>query len=250
VTAAGPADKHVVDPAAADRGRKTYAASCIQCHGSHARGTDNGADLIRSVLVLHDRYGNEIGPYLKKGHPKAGDNTNLSAAQVDELAHFIHQQVWATFRSQLEIQNVLTGDAKAGAAYFNGEGKCGTCHSPTGDLAGIGGRFDPPAIQQRFLFPGPGGRGGRGGRGGMAPSGKPVTVAVTPSNGKAVEGVLVQMDDFNVSLRDANGEYHSFKRTSSLKVVKNDPYVFHHEMLDKYSDKNIHDLVAYLETLK
>ena len=243
----GSADKHVVDEAAANRGRKVYAAECINCHGTHARGTDNGADLVRSEIVLHDRYGSTIGPFLKKGHPtQTTPVARIETAQIEDLSHTIHQEVYNTLRSALEIQNVLTGDSKAGAVYFNGEGKCSTCHSPTGDLAKIGSRMDPPTLQQRFLFPG--GRGGRGGRG--APPANPVKVTVTPASGAAITGVLVHLDDFNVALRDSAGEYRSFKRSAGMKVVKNDPAQVHHEMLDKYTDKNMHDIVAYLETLK
>src|SRR5712692_1118703 len=245
---AGADDKHVVDAAAADRGRKTYAAECINCHGTHARGTERGVDLIRSVLVLRDRYGSEIGPYLRQGHPtQTTPSANLSPTQIEELSHFVHYEVYQTLRSALEIQNVLTGDAKAGAEYFNGSGKCNTCHSPAGDLAGIGKRYDPPTLQQRFLFPRTVGFGRR--RFGGPPP-KPVTVVVTPPDGPAMSGELVHMDDFNVSLRDSSGEYHSWKRTPQLKVVKNDPYAAHVELLDKYTDKNMHDIVAYLETLK
>lgn len=243
----GAADKHVVDEAGANRGRKVYAAECINCHGTHARGTDNGADLIRSEIVLHDRYGNTIGPFLKKGHrTQTTPVAQLSQGQIEDLAHTIHQEVYNTLRAALGIQNVLTGDAKAGAAYFSGEGRCATCHSATGDLAHIGSRMDPPALQQRFLFPG--GRGGRGGRGGPAPN--PVTVTVTPASGAPITGVLLHLDDFNVALRDGGGEYRSFQRTPRVKVVKNDPAEAHHELLDKYTDKNMHDIVAYLETLK
>ncbi len=250
VGGAGPDDKHVVDAAAADRGRKTYAAECINCHGTHGRGTERGADLIRSVLVLHDRYGNEIGPFLRKGHPtQTTPAAGLSQTQIEELSHFIHHEVYQTLRGALEIQDVLTGDPKAGAAYFNGEGKCHTCHSPTGDLAGIGRKYDPPTLQQRFLFPRAGGFGGRR-RFGSGPAPKPVTVVVTPPDGPSVSGTLVHLDDFNVSLRDSSGEYHSFTRTPQLRVVKNDPYAAHIELLDQYTDKNMHDIVAYLETLK
>jgi mono/diheme cytochrome c family protein len=247
----GPADKHIVDAAAADRGRRVYAAECINCHGSHARGGEKGADLIRSEVVLHDRYGSTLKPFIKKGHPtQTTPPAQLTDQQFEDLSHTIHQEVYNTLRAALQIQNVLTGDAKAGAAYFNGDGKCSTCHSPTGDLKGIGARMDPPTLQQRFLFPG--GGGGRGGRGGpaAASSRSQVTVTVTPASGAAVRGALVGMDDFNVALRDASGEYHSFKRTPAVKVVKNDPLQAHHELLDKYTDKNMHDIVAYLETLK
>jgi cytochrome c oxidase cbb3-type subunit 3 len=248
---AGADDKHVVDPLSADRGRKVYAAECINCHGTHARGSDNGADLIRSVVVLHDRYGNEIGPYLRKGHPtQTTPAARLTQSQIEDLSHFVHYEVYQTLRSELDVQNVLTGDAKAGAAYFSGAGKCSTCHSATGDLAGIARRYSPVNLQQRFLFP-QGGRGGRGGRAGRAvPPANPITVTVTPASGPAITGSLVELDDFNVSLRDASGEYHSWKRTPSLKVVKHDPFVAHEELLDRITDKNIHDVVAYLETLQ
>ena len=117
-----------------------------------------------------------------------------------------------------------------------------------GDLAHIASRMDPPALQQRFLFPG--GRGGGRGRGRGGESAVPVTVTVTPPSGAAITGTLVHLDDFNVALRDSAGEYRSFKRTPALKVVKHDPAQAHHELLDRYTDQNIHDIVAYLETLK
>ena len=247
---AGAADQHVVDGAAADRARKLYASECVQCHGPQARGTADGPNLVRSVIVLKDRYGNEIGPYLKKGHKtqSGGSSATFSDEQIQELSHFLHQRVTDTLRGSpiFEVQNVLTGDPKAGEAYFTGAGKCATCHQPSGDLAGIGRRYQPPALQQRFLFPG----GGRGGRGrGAAPS-KPTTVAVTTASGTSVSGTLVRMDDFTVALRDGSGNYQSFTRTPDLKVVKTNPYQAHIDLLDVITDKNMHDVVAYLETLK
>ncbi|SPF35068.1 conserved exported hypothetical protein [Candidatus Sulfopaludibacter sp. SbA4] len=250
----GPADKQVVDEAAANRGRKVYAAECITCHGTHARGSERGADLVRSEIVLHDRYGSTLGPFLKKGHPtQTTPAAQLTGAQIVDLSHTIHQEVYNTLRAALQIQNVVTGDPQAGAAYFNGAGKCSTCHSAAGDMAHIASRMDAPELQQRFLFPG--GRGGGRGRGGAATAAKPVMVTVTPASsaaiaGSAITGTLVHIDDFNVALRDGAGEYHSFKRTPALKVVKSDPAQAHHELLDQYTDRNIHDIVAYLETMK
>src|SRR5262249_60116315 len=97
-----------------------------------------------------------------------------------------------------------------------------------------GKKYNPATLQQRFLFPRMSGFGGRGR--GATPS-KPVTVTVTPTSGATVSGVLVHLDDFNVSLRDSTGEYHSWKRTPELKVIKNDPFAAHIELLDKYTDK-------------
>ena len=172
----GAADRHRVDPAAADRGRKIYAAECVTCHGPSARGTERGANLIRSQVVLRDRYGNSIGPLLKKGHPMqtSAPSSSLTDAQITDLSHFIWQRINDTLRGSpaFEPGDVLVGDAKAGEAYFNGEGRCATCHSPTGDLAGYGKRFPPIEIQQRFVFPEHDGRPGpRPRRGSVAPAG-------------------------------------------------------------------------------
>jgi mono/diheme cytochrome c family protein len=254
----GPDDKQIVDPAAVDRGKSIYVTECVTCHGPLARGpsgpvpeNQKGADLVRSVVVLHDRYGSGLGPFLQKGHPlqSGAPSSSLTGAQVADLSHFLHQRINDTLRggAYSKVLNVVTGDPKAGAAYFKGAGKCSTCHSPTGDLAGIARKYDPPTLQTKFLFPETAAFGrARGG----ANNNKPVTVTVTPPGGSPVKGALEKMDDFNVTLRDAAGEYHSFKRTPELKIEKDDPYAAHHALLDQYTDKDMHDIVAYLETLK
>ena len=249
---AGPADKPLVDFAAAERGKEVWIAECISCHGAQARGTDNGPNLVRSVLMLHDRYGNEIGPFLKKGHPMQSGKpaSGLTDAQITDISHFLRKQLNDSLRGSplFTVQDLRTGDAKAGAEFFNGAGKCTACHSATGDLAGLAARYETVDIQQRMLFPG-GGRGGRGGRRG-APPVSAVRVTVTPQGAAPISGVLVFMDDFVVSLQDSAGGFHSFKRLPSLKVEKTDPLDAHHALLETITDKNIHDLVAYLETLK
>ncbi len=242
-----PLDRHVVDPEAATRGRTIWVADCIECHGTSARGTDKGKNLIQSDMVLHDRYGSTLGPFLAKGHPMQSGrkSSSLSPDQVADLSHFIHERVYDTLRGSpiFQPQQIVTGDAKAGEAWFNGAGKCSTCHSATGDLKGIGSRYDPATLQGRFLFPRGGGRGGRGG-------GKQLTLTITPPNGPAVTGTPVVFDDFDVSVRDDKGEVHAFTRSPQLKVVRNDPFAMHDQLLDVYTDKNMHDMLAYLVTLK
>jgi cytochrome c553 len=256
---AGPTDLPKVDAASADRGRTVWVAQCIDCHGSQARGTDKGPNLVRSVLVLHDRYGSELEPFLKKGHETQSGTPSASFThdQVVDLANFLRQRIDDTLRGSpiFVVQNILTGDATRGAAYFNGAGGCASCHSPTGDFAGIAGRMSPVDIQQRMIFPSLGGRGrGRGrGRGAAPATTAPtqvVTVAVTPPGGATVSGALVQMDDFTVTLRDASGNIQTFRRTPDMRVVKTDPLQAHHDLLDRITDQDMHDLVAYLETLK
>jgi mono/diheme cytochrome c family protein len=252
---AGAKDKHIVDADAAERGRAVWAAECIDCHGTTARGTDKGSNLIRSDMMWSDRYGDRLGAFLKQGHKMQSGkaSASLTAAQVTDLDHFIHERMYETLRGSpiFHPGDLLTGNAQDGASYFNGAGKCATCHSPTGDLKGVAAKYDPPTLQGRFLNPRPlGSRGGRGGRGGAASRSPQVTLTVTPPSGPAVTGTPVSVDDFSVAIRDANGDYHSWKRTSGLKVVKNDPYAAHDQLLTEYSDKNMHDILAYLETLK
>jgi cytochrome c oxidase cbb3-type subunit III len=256
---AGPDDAQIVDEAAAARGKTIYIAECVTCHGPKARGANanvpdsqKGPDLVRSLVVLHDRYGSTLGQFLRAGHPtqSGASSASLTETQVVDLSHFLHEQVEDTLRNgpYSKIQNVLTGDPKAGEAFFNGAGKCNSCHSPTGDLAHIANKYDPPTLQSKFLFPQSFGFGRRAARN-PAPT-KPVTVTVTPPAGPAITGTLVQLDDFNVSLRDAAREYHAWTRAPDLKVQKHDPYAVHVELLDIYTDKNMHDIVAYLETLQ
>lgn len=253
---AGPSDKPVVDPVAAERGAKIWAAQCIDCHGTWARGTDKGPNLIRSVLMLHDRYGDHLGPFLRNGHrlQSGALGDTLTAAQITDLSNFIYQRIYDTLRGSpiFVMHDILTGDAAAGKAYFNGTGRCSTCHSPTGDLAHIGSKYDPPTLQARFLNPRPmAGRGGRASAGGPAgPDAKQVTLTVTPRGGPSVTGTPVVFDDFDVAVRDARGDYHAWKRTPDLKVVKNDPYAVHDELITEYTNKNMHDILAYLVTLK
>ena len=248
--AAGPADKPLVDFALAEKGKDVWVAECVTCHGAQGRGTDNGPNLMRSVLFLRDRYGSEIGPFLKKGHPLQSGKpaSSLSDEQITNISHFLRKQLNDTLRgaTSFTVQDIRTGDAKAGAEYFSGAGKCTTCHSATGDLAGMAGKYEPVDIQQRMLFPG----GGRGGRRGGPPPKSAVRVAVTPPDGATVSGVLVYMDDFVVTLLDENGVSRTFKRTPGVKVHKTDPLDAHHALLETITDKQIHDVVAYLETLK
>jgi hypothetical protein len=212
--------------------------------------------LVRSLVVLNDRLGTLLGPFMKKGHPMQSGkpSAGLTDAQVLELTHFLRQRINDTLRGSdvFDVGNIVTGDPKAGEAYFNGEGKCTACHSTTGDLAAIATRIPAPVdVQQRMLFPG-GGRGGRGGRGaaGGGPSRTAVTVTVTPASGAALSGTLLEETDFHVTLRDSSGTVRVVRKAAGMKVDTVDPLRAHHELLDRITDKNIHDLVAYLETLK
>jgi mono/diheme cytochrome c family protein len=235
------------DPAAFERGAKLYTANCAGCHGATGRGGPGAPDLIRSVLVLDDEKGILIAPVLRDGRPDQGmPKPGLSEAQISDLVAWLHVQTYsAGHRATYAFLDVLTGDPKKGEAYFTGAGKCATCHSASGDLKGIGSRYDGFALQSRWLQP-------RGGRGGATSGKSTVMVTVTPPGGKPITGKLDRVDDFSVSLRDAEGAYHSFTRDGAAapKVEVNDPLKVHTDMLGRYTDSDIHNLTAYLVTLK
>jgi mono/diheme cytochrome c family protein len=244
----GPADRPVVNAEAADRGRHVWAVECITCHGAQARGTDSGPNLIRSAVVLKDRYGSELGPYLKKGHPlqSGKPGASLTDEQVTDLTHFLRERIEDTLRGAAVFtpHDILTGDASEGRRYFEGSGGCTKCHSATGDFAGLATRNPNPVdVQQRMLFPTGRGRG-------SGPNPAAVRVTVTPASGAAITGVLVQMDDFYVTFRDNAGATRVIKRSPGMTVAKTDPLETHHRLLRTITDQNIHDVVAYLVTLK
>lgn len=236
------------DSAAVERGAKAYATHCAGCHGATGRGNPGAPDLIRSIVVLTDEKGILITPILRNGRPDQGmPKPNLTDQQISDLVAWLHVQTYAAgHRNTYAFQDVVTGDAKKGAAYFNGDGGCSKCHSPAGDLAGIARRFDSMSLQQRWLGPRGGGR-----RGATVTDRNAITVKVSMPSGETVSGRLNHVDDFSVSLRDESGKYRSFFREGNTpKVEITDPLRAHLELLPKYKDSDIHNLTAYLVTLK
>jgi mono/diheme cytochrome c family protein len=230
------------DQAAAKKGEPLYKQNCATCHGETARGAQ-GPNLVRSVLVLHDEKGEEIGPVIKNGRPQGGmpGFSSLSQDDVYNISQYIHLQVelaanrgtyGATYGA---LRNEVSGDAKKGEQFFNGTGGCTSCHSVTGDLAKIGAKFpQASALQSRFLWP--------------ATFGRP-KVTVTPASGQPITGTVRVMNDFDVSITDAGGRYHQWPR-DQVKIQVEDRLSGHRALLPKYTDADIHNLTAYLVTLK
>lgn len=241
------------DPEAIARGKTLYGVACAFCHGSDARGGETGPNLLRSQLVLNDKDGEQITPVVQNGRPEKGmPKIDMTAAQVKDIATFVHSfPVGGYDVSRMKPESILVGDAKAGQAYFTKT--CGSCHSVTGDLQGFGARFpDAKVLQQTWLMPGAGrGFGGGGGGGATLLKVPPTTVTVTLASGEKLEGRLGRIDDFIVTLTTADGAFRSVRRTGDTpKVVVNDPLQPHKDLLPKYADKDIHDLTAFLVTVK
>ena len=239
------------DPALIARGTGLYGVHCRACHGVDLRGGDQGGpNLLRSDTVLNDQAGELIAPVVMNGQ-QAMPPIRVSADDARAIAEYIHS-VTATMRGQGNpppgpppVLNVVVGDAAAGEAYFKTQ--CGTCHSGTRSLQGIGSRLSDPTALQNFWISA-GGELARGGRGGRP---RPVPVTVTPGTGQKVEGTLVRLDDFYVVIELADGTPLTFRRSGDQPLVDaRDPLETHIKLLSTYTDNDIHNVTAYLVTLK
>ena len=249
VVAAGqaPRDTAQSDPAAVERGQKVLVAECGFCHGSTARGGSGGPDLTRSELVANDENGKQLGDFLRIGRPDRGmPKFELATAQVSDLATYLHSTIrQAADRRSYKILDVLVGDPKAGEVFFYGAGKCGSCHSTQLDLRGVGAKFEAVALQQRMLMP----RGTRPGPAYTDPNA--IKVTVSPPTGESSHGALVRLTDFEVTLYDAQGRTQTWLRNGDTpRVTVTDPLQAHMDMLPKWTDADMHNVTAYLASLK
>jgi cytochrome c oxidase cbb3-type subunit III len=222
------------------RGQAQFAQTCAFCHGPDATGGAEGPNLMRSGLVRHDDGGKLIGSVIRDGRPKKGmPAVPLSETQIADVVAYLH---WRLMESDLtsppnpreySLKLLLTGNADAGKAFFNGEGQCNRCHSPSGDLAGIANKYTPADLQARFLYP----------------SEVPKVAVVTTTSGQQLKGTLAYQDPFTIAIKDADGWYHSWP-ANDVKLQIHDPVTAHLELLHKYRNADMHNLFAYLETLK
>jgi cytochrome c oxidase cbb3-type subunit 3 len=189
--------------------------------------------------VAHDVKGDKIGEVIHLGRPDKGmPALPLTDQQVLDLAAYLHARAAEEMKTsevptKYPLEKLLTGDPTAGKAYFNGAGGCQSCHSPTGDLASIAAKYSPIDLQARMLYP----------------EGKHTIAVVTLPSGEQVQGPLVHSDDFVVALREASGWYRSFAR-DRVKVELQDHLAAHRELLSKLKPADVHNLFAYLESLK
>lgn len=231
-----------------EAGRVLFAAQCGFCHGRDAMGGEIGPDLTRSSLVAEDNRGDKISAVVRSGRPdRKMPAFNLSDADMAAIVAFIHDATAragaaAGSRRNVDPADLQSGDAQAGQKYFEGAGGCTKCHSATGDLAGIASRFQGLSLMQRMLYP-----SGRGRRGGPPP--EPPTVTVTLPSGQVVSGKLAFHDEFTLALRVGTGTYKSWP-ASRVKFTVDDRLEAHFAQLGKYTNEDLHNVLAYLQTLK
>jgi cytochrome c oxidase cbb3-type subunit 3 len=241
----GGASLPTYSPEQTEAGQGLFAGQCSFCHGRDAAGGEGGPDLTASVLVAQDVRGDKIGQVVRNGRPDKGMPAFAPTdEQLAALVAFIHDRKTKAKegrRRAVDVADLQTGDSPAGMRYFNGAGGCAKCHSPTGDLAGIAGKFQGLELLRRMLY--------EEDRRTARATGVTPTAMVTLPGGQTVTGKLVYRDEFTVALIDTSGWYRSWPR-SQVKSTVADPREAHVELLGKYTDKDIHDVLAYLQTLR
>jgi len=224
------------------QGRAVFRQNCSFCHGRDDAAGENGPDLTRSQLVSSDVDGDKIAPVVRNGRPDKGmPHFELSEDDIHGVVAFIHTQRTNLLaggshpggRKGVDPSDLQTGNAEAGKEYFNGAGGCSNCHSPTGDLAGIASRFQGLPLEERMLYP----RHAKS------------KVTVTLASGEAISGTLAYLDEFTVGLVDSSDTYRSW-RTRDVQYKVDSPQDAHVAQFEKYTDEEVHNLMAYLQTLR
>ena len=225
--------------AVVERGKSLFGQNCAFCHGREGGGGESGPDLMHSDLIASDVRGNKIGVVVLNGRPATGMPAfKLSLQEISELAAFLHAQKIKSDsrpggRRGVDVSDLQTGNVESGKQYFNGAGNCSTCHSPTGDLAGVARRYRGLELEKRMLYP----------------RDAPATATITLPSGQTFSGKLSYRDEFTIGLIGESGWYQSWP-TSQVKYTIDEPAQAHVELLGKYTDDDVHNLMAYLQTLR
>ncbi len=236
----GPMPVHAAfTKAQTENGGTLFLQNCAFCHGKDAGGGESGPDLTRSKLVANDKNGEAIsevlhGSRVEKGMPRFA----LPDAEVMALVAFVHSQQDTAMsqtgtRKGVDESDLKTGNLAAGKAYFEGAGGCAQCHSPTGNLAGVASKYSGLKLEQQMLYP----------------ADVKSKVTVKTSSGQAFEGAVEYQDEFTIGMRDSFGVYHSWP-TSAVTYKVTNPADAHIALFSKYTDDDIHNVLAYIQTMK
>jgi mono/diheme cytochrome c family protein len=227
------------DKEAAARGTAPYQQNCAFCHGPQARGAE-GPNLVVSDVVLGDDHGEHLVPFLKKGRPEKGMPAfpSMSDDQLKDISEFLHEQVEEVAnRGTYHVLNVLVGDPAKGKAYV--DANCVSCHSAT-KFDHIATKFrSPDQLQRGWVWPNR-----------PADNSLDITATVKLADGSTVSGRVTQVSDFRITLTDSAGKSHTIERVPGVMVQMKDPLEPHQELIKTLKNNDMHDVTAYLETLK
>lgn len=230
-------------------GASVFRINCAMCHGLNARGGSRGPDLARGVFT-HGGTDAEIFHTITHGVPgtlmPANDITTTETWQV-----IAYLRSLAPKRPENDL-----GDPQAGEKLFFGGANCSACHM----VHGHGGRLGPDLSRvgsersQRYLL-----EKIRNPNIDVAPGLMPPdmewpieyrTVTVVTKGGQTITGVIRDEDSFTIQLMDNAEDFHFFQKSDLASITYDS-----HSMMPPFgpallSERQLHDLVAYLETLR
>jgi cytochrome c oxidase cbb3-type subunit 3 len=230
------------DKAAAAQGAPLFQRNCAFCHGPQAHGA-TGSSLITSDVVLGDDHGEHLVPFLKKGLPEKGMPAfaTMSDDDLKDIAEFVHLQIEEVAnRGTYHVLNILVGNAAKGQAYVTAH--CMSCHSPE-TFAHIGSKFrSPEQLQRGWIWPA---RPANSGDNSLA-----ATATVKTPDGSITTGHVTQLSDFRITLVDRAGQTRVIDRKPGVEVQMKDPLAAHQEMMMTLANDDMHNVTAYLESMK
>jgi len=249
-----PAAESAGTPEQIQAGKTLFAAQCSFCHGRDAGGGESGPDLMASTLVEQDVHGEKIAAVVRNGRLDKGmpafQHSDTELAAIVAFIHDRKAKAKEGRRRTVDPADLQTGNAEAGMRYFNGAGGCAKCHSPGDDLKGIAGRLQGLDLLRRMLYPEKERGEAPSADGHAAKSTKAIPmVTVTLPTGQTVTGKLAYRDEFTIALTDASGWYRSWP-ARQVKATVTNPLEAHIELLGKYTEEDMHNVLAYLQTLR
>ena len=192
-----------------------------------------------SDLVTSDVRGNKIGVVVRNGRPENGMPAfKLSPQEIYRAGRFPSCPEEKSDRSPADAAGWRSAIFKPAMSRRANNismvrEPARPAILPTGDLAGVARRYRGLELEKRMLYP----------------NDAPATVTVTLPSGQTVSGKLSYQDEFTIGLTDDAGWYQSWP-TSQVKYTINAPAEAHVELLGKYTDDDVHNLMAYLQTLR
>jgi len=221
-----------------EMGARLYGAQCSACHGTNG-DLINGVDL-RAGRFLTARTDEDLARVLATGRPAAG-MPSFAVLHSDEARAII-----AYIRSGFDATTtgVKIGDARRGAALFDGKGNCTSCHRVNGrgaytatDLTEIGSVRTPASLQRALIDPAqanlPGNR----------------SVRAATRDGRTIRGRRLNEDAYTIQLIDEQSRLVSLVKADlrSLELVSASSMPSFQNTLT--ADERA-DVVAYLLSLK
>ena len=242
------------DAKVAKLGEYQFRLNCAFCHGLGARGGGRGPDLTRAkhhgssdAEVFHNIHDGITGTAMP-----AATNGGIGVGMSDE-------EIWqvVTYIRSVEVKAPAqpAGNAAHGKELFYGSANCSMCHM----IQGKGGRLGPDlsttgaSRSTEYLVESlrnPSKRLAQGILEAMKEFPQEYeSVSVTTADGTKYAGVVLNEDQFTLQMLDAREQLHLFEKDKLRSYEKRRESAMPAYDQKMLSDKDLQDLIAYLQTV-